>query len=353
MVPFTITVDNGEWTSTQTVNVTYNGGTTGCAQPTGLTVANITKSGANVAWSANASATGYDLRYRVVGTADWQVLSATANSAVLSSLVANTRYEVAVRANCNNNTSSAYSPSVTFTTAEDVPIEYCTSSSGNANDEYISRVQLGNIDNASAGGEGYRDYRAISTSLAKGVSNSLTVTASWSGRVYREGYAVWIDYNQDGDFTDAGENVVSVSPTFDSPVTGNFVVPNAASEGRTTMRISMRYNGLPTSCEQFRYGEVEDYSVDITSGAAGSQMRVFAIPSTTHKSARLVPNPATNIISVENAKGSAYSILDALGKVVSTGVLSDGITVDITNLKGGVYFVKVGRVPTPLRFVKQ
>ena len=29
------------------------------------------------------------------------------------------------------------------------------------------------------------------------------------------------------------------------------------------MRVSMKYNGVPTSCETFTYGEVEDYTVII------------------------------------------------------------------------------------------
>ncbi|MEZ4849339.1 MAG: hypothetical protein R3B93_12130 [Bacteroidia bacterium] len=31
----------------------------------------------------------------------------------------------------------------------------------------------------------------------------------------------------------------------------------------------MKYNGIPTACESFTYGEVEDYTVNITSGGGG------------------------------------------------------------------------------------
>jgi bacillolysin len=31
--------------------------------------------------------------------------------------------------------------------------------------------------------------------------------------------------------------------------------------GTTRMRITMKYNAAPTSCETFSYGEVEDYTV--------------------------------------------------------------------------------------------
>jgi len=35
------------------------------------------------------------------------------------------------------------------------------------------------------------------------------------------------------------------------------------------MRVSMKYNGVPAACGSFSYGEVEDYTVNIVSGAKG------------------------------------------------------------------------------------
>lgn len=37
------------------------------------------------------------------------------------------------------------------------------------------------------------------------------------------------------------------------------------------MRVSMKYNGVPTSCEAFSYGQVEDYTVNITGTTADTQ----------------------------------------------------------------------------------
>jgi hypothetical protein len=38
-----------------------------------------------------------------------------------------------------------------------------------------------------------------------GTGYTITITPTWSSAIYSEGYAVWIDYNQNGVFTDAGE----------------------------------------------------------------------------------------------------------------------------------------------------
>ncbi|WP_369385263.1 choice-of-anchor D domain-containing protein [Jejuia pallidilutea] len=142
----------------------------------------------------------------------------------------------------------------------------CASNGNNTSDEYIGRVQLNTIDNstgAGISGTGYSDYTGISTNLNTSTSYSITVTPTWTGTIYAEGYAVWIDYNQNNDFTDPGELVWSRSATTTSPVSGTFTVPAMATAGNTTMRVSMKYNGIPTSCESFTYGEVEDYTVNI------------------------------------------------------------------------------------------
>jgi len=144
-------------------------------------------------------------------------------------------------------------------------LQYCNSQGNSVNDEYISRVQLGTINKAS-GAQSYSDFTATSTNLTKADSYTITVTPTWTGTSYNEGYAVWIDYNQDGDFTDSGEQVWSKSASKTSPVSGSFTIPTSATIGETRMRVSMKYNAIPTSCETFSYGEVEDYTVNIVDG---------------------------------------------------------------------------------------
>ncbi|MBG6131743.1 hypothetical protein IWQ47_003515 [Aquimarina sp. EL_43] len=149
------------------------------------------------------------------------------------------------------------------------PITYCDSNGKSVSDEYISRVQLGTIDNSSTGSTGgYGDYTSVSTTLSKGASNTITITPTWSGTVYSEGYSVWIDYNQDGDFADADEQVWSKAASKDTPVSGSFTIPSSAKNGNTRMRVSMKYNGIPTACESFSYGEVEDYTITVGTGGS-------------------------------------------------------------------------------------
>lgn len=226
--------------------------------PTGLAASGITDSAATLSWNA-VSGASYDLQYREVGSSTWTTVSVNGVSQALSGLSPLTQYEAQVRSKCPDNATSAYSSVITFTTL-DVQLNYCSSAGTNVNDEYIGRVQLNTIDNPS-GAQFYSDFTGISTTLTKGSQYTITVTPTWPGTVYNEGYSVWIDYNRDGDFDDSGEQVWTQAATSSTPVSGSFTVPTSAVENSTRMRVSMKYNGIPASCETFTYGEVEDYTV--------------------------------------------------------------------------------------------
>lgn len=233
--------------------------------PTGLAASAITTTGATLNWNAVTNAT-YDVQYRT-GAGAWTTVAASTNSLALTGLTANTAYEAQVRSKCTSTT-SAWSASVNFTTLN-TGISYCASKGNSVADEYIGRVQVGTINNASGANAGYGNFTAQSTDLAKGSSNTITITPTWTGSKYNEGYAAWIDYNKDGDFTDAGEQIFSKTASQTTPVSGSFTVPTAATTGATRLRVSMKYNAVPTSCETFSYGEVEDYTVNITEGGGG------------------------------------------------------------------------------------
>ncbi|MEY8849393.1 M14 family zinc carboxypeptidase [Psychroserpens sp. XS_ASV72] len=150
--------------------------------------------------------------------------------------------------------------------------DVCASNGNDTSDEFINRVQLNTLDNNNSGAgttsTGYSDFTSstsLTTNLYSGTQYSITITPQWSGSAFDEGYAVWIDYNKDGDFSDSGELVWSQAPSQTSPVTGTFTLPapTEANYGQTRMRVSMKYNAIPTECESFGYGEVEDYRINI------------------------------------------------------------------------------------------
>ncbi|WP_438710505.1 GEVED domain-containing protein [Aquimarina muelleri] len=279
---YTITITNKGTLSGGSQNLSLiitglTGTTTACTAtvPTGINSSNIGITSATIGWSAVASAT-YDLRYRQTGTTSWTTSEESETSKVISGLTTSTAYEVQVRSKCTDGTTSSYSTSANFNTLGDNPnpTAYCASNGKDASYEYINKVVLGSINKtSSAGTGGYSDFTAESTNLSKGSSNTITVTPIWPRTTtYNEGYAVWIDYNQDGDFEDNGEQVWTKTASKTTPVSGSFTVPATAKDGNTRMRVSMKYNGIPSSCESFSYGEVEDYTVVITGGGGSLTM---------------------------------------------------------------------------------
>jgi chitodextrinase len=293
--------------------------------PTGLAGSNVGSNSATLSWNAVAGAT-YDVQYRIVGTSTWTTVAVSGVSTSLSGLAASTQYEAQVRSKCSGGSNSAYSSSVNFTTTA-VQLNYCASASTNTNDEYISRVQLNTINNPS-GAQFYSNFTNISTTLNKSTQYTITVTPTWTGTVYAEGYSVWIDYNGDGDFTDAGEQVWTRAATNTTPVSGAFTVPAGATDGATRMRVSMKYNAIPTACETFTYGEVEDYTVVIQ--GAGPDVTAPSTPTnltasgTTQTTTNLSWNASTDNVGVTGY--DVYRGATLIASVTGTTYQATGLT---------------------------
>jgi PKD repeat protein len=172
----------------------------------------------------------------------------------------NTAGTYAVALTAANSAGSDTETKTAYINVTDTPITYCTASGTNQNYEWIAGVNVGGIDNSS-GASGYTDYTSISANMTRGNSVSVSLTPGFASGSYTEYWKIWIDYNKDGDFDDAGEEVYSGSGS--STVSGSFTVSGSASTGSTRMRVIMKYSSAATSCGTFTYGEVEDYTVNI------------------------------------------------------------------------------------------
>jgi hypothetical protein len=138
------------------------------------------------------------------------------------------------------------------------PTAYCTASGGC--DEYISNVTFNTINNSSGCG-GYMDYTSISTELEMGETYAMSLS---NPNAYSTDVAgVWIDWNHNESFTDAGEFYSLVSGGGGASFTGNILVPENIMSGPTRMRIRLQYGGTLTPCGTTSFGDVEDYTVEV------------------------------------------------------------------------------------------
>ncbi|HET6243764.1 MAG: T9SS type A sorting domain-containing protein [Bacteroidetes bacterium] len=144
---------------------------------------------------------------------------------------------------------------------------YCSAKGTNTAYEWISSVKLNTINNSTGANGGYADFTAISTNLELGKAYTVSLTPGFAGTAYSEYFKVFIDWNNDSDFVDAGELVYTSAGTT-TAVSGSFTVPSTAKIAKTRMRIIMKDGAISGPCEQFTYGEVEDYSVNIVSAVA-------------------------------------------------------------------------------------
>ena len=325
-----------------TVNI-GSGGVT-CGTPTGLNSSNVTASGFTFNWTAVSGANDYTVQLRTGSTGTWSDYTATSNTISFSSAAASTEYQARVRANCTG-ASSSYSSIVSVTTLAGT-VTYCASKGNNTNDEYINRVRFNTIDNTSGNNSGYADFTGTSTTVVRGNSYTVTINPTWTGTVYREAYNVWIDFNQDGDFADAGEAVYTQSRTTSSQVSGSIAIPTSALTGSTRMRVSMKYNANATSCETFTYGEVEDYTINIT---AGNSLRSVA-KADLDVAMDVYPNPVLgNKTTVQFSLGNEISdvnlqVLDMSGRMMIeqnfTAVSGSMVqSLDFTNFEKGIYMI--------------
>ncbi len=183
---------------------------------------------------------------------------------------------VTIRATQPGNGSWNAAPPVfqSFTVSGGNSPGYCESLGSAPWQAWISNVSFGNLINNSSK-ERYGDFTNLSATVSRGSATAISLQPTFSYTHWDMYFRVWIDYNQDGDFADNGETVLSRIVTAGAngstrpPATGNITIPSTAGTGSTRMRVSMQRGSYAAPCENFEYGEVEDYTVNITSGGNG------------------------------------------------------------------------------------
>jgi hypothetical protein len=328
-------------------NITVNAGSgsvdvTAPTAPT-LSASGTTSTSTNLSWSGATDAlgvTGYDIYQgsSLIGSTASTTYTAT-------SLSPSTTYSFTVRAKDAAGNVSASSNTVSVTTSAGSSVSYCSAAATNTADERIGNVKFGTINNTSTGTAGYENFTSVSTNVTRGSAYTISITPVWTSTVYSEAYAVYIDYNGDGDFTDSGELAWSKTGSTTSPVTGSVTIPSTATVGATRMRVMMQYNSVPSSsCGSYTYGQVEDYTLNIVSSGRGEFNGQNLLTDI-----KVYPNPAKDILYISNTTNEDYRIFEMGGKLINSGKLERG-SVNVSSLVKGAYMIQVGDISK--RFIK-
>jgi hypothetical protein len=130
-------------------------------------------------------------------------------------------------------------------------------------DEFISNVVVGTINNPSAcTAGGYQDYTSISTDVYQGLTYPITIS-NGPPTYAADQCGIWVDWNQDGDFSDPNETVTVIGTPGNGPYTANIDVPVTANLGASRIRIRITYTGIVDPCGNTTYGETEDYIFNV------------------------------------------------------------------------------------------
>jgi hypothetical protein len=195
-------------------------------------------------------------------------LSASNIANPVASPTANTIYTVTVTG--SNGCTATSSVHVSYTLC---PVTYNPALPYNSTEEFINKVQIGSINNTSGNNGGYANFSAQTVTLVKGSTTQLKLNAGFVGSTRTEYWRVWVDWNYDGDYTDAGEQVVSGTSSGTNQLTLNLTVPSSAVEGYPVrMRIVMRRSSYASSATltpgSGEKGEVEDYTIMVAPAGA-------------------------------------------------------------------------------------
>ncbi len=228
---------------------------------------------------------------------------------------------------------------------DNISLQYCSSKANTVDFEYIDYVEIGNVSNTTVANEGYGDFTSQVGNLIIG-TNTIKVSAGFASSSYPENWAVWIDFDQNGTF-DSSERVVNSTSSSSNILMFNFNIPSTAKNGATRMRVAMKWNGVPTPCETFGYGEVEDYTVNINASLARSKNQLMGNNESQDKeySIKIHPNPASGFIQIsmetkDHTFDLNFILTDIHGNKVRSGKISEAI-ISLEGLLSGLYVLQI------------
>lgn len=228
----------------------------------------------------------------------------------------------------------------------------------------ITLVKAGSINSITSSADGYRDFTATAGTftVSRGSNANITLECYYSPDMVSIftgdlNIRIWIDWNGDFDFNDAGEVALATemdcsASNSSNPLTKKsyvISVPASAKLGATRMRVyedMMPADGHeePNPCGYDagigQHGECEDYKIMISdvTGLSGLEQDVQVA---------VYPNPANQLLHLQT-KGisgqvqlNVYNICGSLIHAANATVENNTLNLNLQTLPSGVYVLQL------------
>jgi hypothetical protein len=314
--------------------------TPNCSAPNTLTASNIAATSADLAWVGTGAS--FEVQYGAAGFTLGTGMMATSatNTASVTGLTFETNYNFYVRAVCASGDISPWSGVGSFFTG------YCTPAPTSVDGIGITNVTMGGVNNTTGAETGnYGNYSAQVANATQGGTLPIDISLETS---YTYDMWAWVDWNNDLDFTDAGEEFFlgtseSANPTIFS---SSLAIPATAVLGNYRIRIGGADTGLGVTspslpCYTGAYAAFEDYTLNVDDSLGTTHVDYIT-------SLSIYPNPTSGktVIKLELFQNAdvSFAIYTLVGVLVQDfgkeNTSKATHIIDVSNYSAGMYLVR-------------
>ncbi len=228
-----------------------------CIVPSALVSSNTTENSFDVSWTPGGTETQWNVIWGLSGFTPGDANevgseTVTAASHAITGLNSETSYDVYVQTDCGSGNLSEWVGPLTVYTGHCVP----TGATNYYVSTFVTTNALTNINYSASSGVGYVD--STSTVLNTYPNNQVNYTITPSGGTNY--FYIWVDWNNDLDFSDAGETILATT-TYASNNSGSFMIPSGQASGNYRMRIANSWSGAITACGPSSNGNYVDFTL--------------------------------------------------------------------------------------------
>ncbi|MDF0718896.1 fibronectin type III domain-containing protein [Kaistella sp. PBT33-4] len=304
--------------------------TPACDRPDNLAVTGFTANSVSLAWVAPVvtSPQNYTVYYstsNVAPTASTVLdvnnsLTVSGLSATVPALNANTTYYFWVRSNCAGSDVSTWTNTVVSGYTG-----YCIPATGTTTTRYVETITttggMTNLNYSASSYTPYVDQSANTFSTYPSGTINYSIDASTTSSTY---YYIWVDWNNDLDFEDAGEKVLGTGSV--ATAVGALTIPSTTPLGTYRVRVAAATASTIGACGTPANGSYVDFTLVVVAPTGCIAPSNFTVSNETSNTAQVswtasVTPPANGYevyYSTVNTAPTAATILDASNSVAST-----------------------------------